>query len=157
MKKFFWTGENFKLYTVAQKNFVSLALEKKGQKIKSGDAVFFSKKEFFSFICELVKYILELPEVAREIPFYESCATSLEKPHGLYGTVKIQKNKQGQPVLPLNPLWLRYHGMKQGDTLLGWKEKGMWVQKPAKTKAKIINDVKNTRCKYIKSTINIRR
>lgn len=145
--KYFWEGEGFKLFIV--KHGGRVALEVKKGEGKTGALATFTKKEFSSFICEMVKYILALPEVARGIPFYESCALSFGRPHGVIHTAKVRKTKRGYVIkFPRETynLWRRYHGLKQGDKIVQtWKEGGPLIEKPVKSKAKIIHDVRTTK------------
>lgn len=132
-----WTGNDFGLAIVRRRGFIAMT-------IKSEDgyqAAIFTRKEFFSFICEIVKYVLHLPIVARRIPFYESCAMSREKPHGTLRPAKLRVDEDGDVLINLYAPWVRYHGIKEGDEIIWWEEDGMLLSSPVKTKAKMIRDV----------------
>lgn len=146
--KYFWEGKGFTLYVVKHKGQVALAIKRGKPKGEPEILARFTKKEFSSFICEMVKYLLALPEIAREIPFYESCSCD-RIPHGVTGTSKIHKGKGGYFV-KVNPkiskLWERYHGVKRSSKIVEWvDEKGRLFYAPLKSKAKIIHDVRATK------------
>lgn len=133
---YYWKGDDFEL-TIAKKRDLFAIMIKKGN---DHQTAFFSRKEFFSFICEVVKYVLRLPIVARRIPFYESCSTSEEKPHGILESSKIRHGENGEFYTDVSPLWVRYHGIKEGAEIISWKEGEALLSFPLKTKAKIIKD-----------------
>lgn len=145
---FYWAGEDFegkfKLVLYHEKRGrVLLAVEKGEKRI----GIWFTKKEFPSLICEVVKYFLALPEVARKIPFYESCAISRNKLHGAFpeDAKMIGKDDRGYifKVGRAMELSRRYHGLKRGDKIVWWEEDdGMWLSSPLKSKARIIQDIK---------------
>ena len=111
--------------------------------IKRGDnhqTAIFTRKQFFSFVCEVVKYVLHLPIVARRIPFYESCAASREKFHGILKPVKLRVDEDGDVQMTVHTSWARYHGIKEGDEIIWWEEDGVLLSSPVKTRTKIIKD-----------------
>ena len=91
--------------------------------------------EFSSLVCDLVKYLLNLPIVARKIPAPVTCA---DVPHGLLGE-DIEVPSEGDLVpIPLDERWLRYHGLEEGgDLILKVSDKGVFLRpaSPTKTKA----------------------
>lgn len=133
---YYWKGDDFELTIVKRRGLVAMM-------IKKGDnhqTAIFTRKQFFSFICEVVKYVLLLPIVARHIPFYESCATSQEKFHGSLQSVKLRVDKEGNVKMNVYAPWARYHGIKEGDDIIWWEEDGILLSSPVKTRAKIIKD-----------------
>lgn len=145
---YFWTTQDkSKLFIGWKDECVILGVQPE-QEDKPTALVHFTEKEFSSFVCELVKYVLALPEVARAIPFYESCAASPERPHGIIGRSPIRKTRDGEYVLKLEGeyafalgLYCRYHGLEVGDKIVWWEEDGQLFSAPLKSKANIIQDV----------------
>lgn len=133
---YYWRGDDFELTIVKRKGLVAMMI-KKGN---GHQTAIFTRKQFFSFICEIVKYILLLPVVAQRIPFYESCATSQERFHGILKSVKLRLDEDGDIQMNVHASWARYHGIKEGDEIIWWEEDGVLLSSPVKTKAKIIKD-----------------
>ena len=132
-----WTGDDFELAIAKRRGLIAMMI-RKGNKHQTA---IFTRKQFFSFICEVVKYVLHLPIVARRIPFYESCAASREKPHGSLQSVKLRVDEDGNIIQTLYAPWVRYHGIKEGDEMIQWEEDGVLFSSPVKTRAKIIKDI----------------
>lgn len=132
-----WTGDDFDLTIVKRKGLIAMMI-KKGDDYQTA---IFTRKQFFSFVCEIVKYVLLLPIVARRIPFYESCAMSREKSHGTLQPVKLRVDEDGDVQMNVHTSWAQYHGIEEGDEIIWWEEDGMLFSSPVKTKAKIIKDI----------------
>lgn len=105
----FWKAEDFQLFILKVKERESFVIsimreEKRISASLSGD-------EFSSLICEVLKYCLDLPEVARAVPCPISCR---EVQHGCLGVIKSPiKEKNGEFYLELDnwdERFLRYHG-----------------------------------------------
>lgn len=60
----------------------------------------FTRDELSSLVCEVLKYCLDMPEVARLVPCRVDAS---KKPHGI-----VLKARGGKLVL--DERWLRYHG-----------------------------------------------
>ena len=133
---YYWKGNEFELTIAKRRGLIVLSI-KKGENQETAS---FTRKEFSSFICEVVKYILSLPVVARRIPFYLSCATSHEKPHGLLLSQKLRPDKNGDIWMKVNRTWAKYHGIRRGDEVMYWREGEHLMSAPLKSKAKIIQD-----------------
>lgn len=146
MKKYYWVGDNFKLFLNELEDTIDINIEggskatltRKEGSLEDNIGIIkatFTQKEFSSFICDIVKYILEQPELAREIPFYTS---SNSREHGLLGKAICQASGG----IKIDELWLRYHGIEEGDEVNYEKNDKELIFMPLKTKAKIIDDKK---------------
>jgi hypothetical protein len=71
--------------------------------------------QFSSFVCETLKYCLDLPEIARAVPCPVNC---LQIPHGCLRTMKSKIHKDGNDF-KINVDWderlLKYHGCKPDE------------------------------------------
>jgi len=127
----FWVDGQNQLFILKVKNQDTFILTIfKGDKQSS---IFFTGDEFSSLICEVVKYCLDLPRVARKIP----CPINLTKKlHGCLQNMEAKLAPDGKGyVLELDERWMEYHGFPKELILEIDADKGAIVLKPKSSKA----------------------
>lgn len=116
----FWQGSRFRLFTLKVENkdlFVFSVFEedRRASAYLTGD-------EFSSYICEMVKYCLDLPEIARAIP----CpVTLLQVRHGCLQTMSSKIIRKGDDYIARidwDARFLRYHGISGEAENWHWKK-----------------------------------
>ncbi len=135
MHSVFWKAKTFELFTLKLKDKDAFALsiiekERRALALLSGD-------EFSSFICEILKYCLDLPEIARAVP----CPIDLTKVfHGCLQTMQTKlTERNGKIYLDIGKFderFLKYHGYPEEWEIEETKNKEFpIVVKPLETKA----------------------
>ena len=112
----FWSGTGFQLFILKLKekdSFIISTVETEKKPKTVGSATFMTGDEFSSLVCEIIKYCLDLPEVARSIP----CpVTILDVPHGCLQEMKSKIHKKGDEYyinVDFDERLLKYHGYPQ--------------------------------------------
>jgi hypothetical protein len=112
----FWKMNDITLFALKLRDthcFSIVEPERQASIILSGD-------QFSSLVCELLKYCLDLPEVARGVPCPITC---LQVPHGCLRTMKSKIRKSGddfKTTIEWDERLLKYHGC--GPNEWHWEE-----------------------------------
>jgi len=131
---FFWKGKDKTLYVIRLRKTVLLYLT--GDKpplphLRVGpgaDYMAFSREEFAALLRDLVKYILDMPELSVRIP---SKITGLDVPHGIICSTKlVRSGKNGGAWLKLDPRFLKALELEGVKELKWVKRRDGWVLVP---------------------------
>jgi len=132
----FWRDKSFELFVLKIKDqdaFVIAIIEPYRHRWRT--LAMFTGDEFSSLICEVLKYCLDLPKLARSIP----CPVDLTKvPHGLLEIKYVKFRQQGDNViidLPLEPRLDEYHEAKKWELHQSNNNNFLIAMKPFKSKA----------------------
>jgi hypothetical protein len=99
---------------------------------ESRASMFFTPGEFSSLICEILKYCLDMPTVARDVPCPVTCVDVL---HGCLQTMKMHKGRRkGEYFVKFDKRFLEYHGFPKKFILFHKKGK-IWIE-PSTSEAK---------------------